>query len=167
MLFRENGQTPSSRPAENGHEAVVKLLLERSAGLEAKGNDGRTPLSFAAEKGCEGAIRLLHQDNSIRWEAVRALGKRLALFDGMLKAIAAQLEDQNKYVRWEAVEVLGKQPALKDSILKAIVARLGNQDDSVRQAAVEALIRGVLWASIRLYASIGFFELMLALMEIC
>jgi ankyrin repeat protein len=38
---------------KNGHEAVVKLLLEKGAELESKDKDGRTPLSWAAENGHE------------------------------------------------------------------------------------------------------------------
>jgi hypothetical protein len=37
------GQTPLSWAAGNGHEAVVKLLLEKGAELETKDDNGRTP----------------------------------------------------------------------------------------------------------------------------
>ena len=53
------GQTPLSWAAENGHEAVVKLLLEKGADVECKSNDGRTPLWWAAEKGHEAVVKLL------------------------------------------------------------------------------------------------------------
>jgi ankyrin repeat protein len=36
----EGGQTPLSYAAENGHEAMVKLLLEKGAELESKSNSG-------------------------------------------------------------------------------------------------------------------------------
>jgi ankyrin repeat domain-containing protein 50 len=38
------GQTPLSWAVKNGHEAVVKLLLEKGAKLEAKDKDGQTLL---------------------------------------------------------------------------------------------------------------------------
>jgi ankyrin repeat protein len=34
--------------AENGHEAVVKLLLENGADVDSEDNKGQTPLSYAA-----------------------------------------------------------------------------------------------------------------------
>jgi ankyrin repeat domain-containing protein 50 len=56
----EDGQTPLSWAAEKGHEAVVKLLLEKGAELETKDKDyGQTPLSWAAEKGHEAVVKLL------------------------------------------------------------------------------------------------------------
>ncbi|KAN0079537.1 Ankyrin repeat-containing domain protein [Elaphomyces granulatus] len=51
----EFGQTPLSWAAENGHETVVKLLLDiKNANFESKDNLGRTPLSRAAENGHRG-----------------------------------------------------------------------------------------------------------------
>jgi ankyrin repeat protein len=44
---------------QEGHEAVVKLLLERGAELEAKDNNSRTPLSWAARYGHEAVVKLL------------------------------------------------------------------------------------------------------------
>ena len=49
----------ASATAANGHEAVVKLLLEKGAELEAKDSDGRTPLRRAAENGHEAVVKLL------------------------------------------------------------------------------------------------------------
>ncbi|KAH8648185.1 ankyrin repeat-containing domain protein, partial [Tricladium varicosporioides] len=53
------GQTPLSCAAEKGHEAVVKLLLEKGAALEVQSSSGQTPLSWAAVNGHEAVVKLL------------------------------------------------------------------------------------------------------------
>src|ERR1700722_14607775 len=56
-----NGRTPLSRAAEKGHEAVVKLLLDK-VGVDLDSKDtiyGQTPLSRAAENGHEMVVKLL------------------------------------------------------------------------------------------------------------
>ncbi|RYP52701.1 hypothetical protein DL769_010625 [Monosporascus sp. CRB-8-3] len=56
----EISRTPLSRAAENGHEATVKLLLENGADLEAKDKDyDRTPLLWAVEIGHEATVKLV------------------------------------------------------------------------------------------------------------
>ncbi|KAF3916608.1 Alpha-latrocrustotoxin [Dactylellina cionopaga] len=45
--------------ANEGDEAMVRLLVEKGANLEAKDNNGMTPLLLAAKKGHEGAVKVL------------------------------------------------------------------------------------------------------------
>ena len=54
------GRTALHWAAMNGHEAAVKLLLEKGVDLESKDTgSGRTPLSWAAENGHEAVVKLL------------------------------------------------------------------------------------------------------------
>jgi ankyrin repeat protein len=55
----DNGRTALSYAAENGHESVVKLLLEKGAELETRFDNGRTALSYAAWNGHEAVANLL------------------------------------------------------------------------------------------------------------
>jgi ankyrin repeat protein len=54
-----NGRTALSWAAERGHEAVVRLLLEKGADVEAKTTFGETALPIAARGGHEAVVRLL------------------------------------------------------------------------------------------------------------
>ena len=52
--------------ATNGHEGVVRLLLERGAQREAANKNGATPLFIAAQRGHEGVVRLLLEGGAQR-----------------------------------------------------------------------------------------------------
>jgi ankyrin repeat protein len=52
-------QTPLLRAVKLGHNALVRLLLEKGADTEPYDSDGYRPLLFAAERGNEAAVRLL------------------------------------------------------------------------------------------------------------
>jgi Ankyrin repeats (many copies) len=43
--------------ADQGHEAVVRLLLEKDAELDSKSSDGQTPVSWAMERGYDAVVR--------------------------------------------------------------------------------------------------------------
>src|SRR5882757_2725137 len=51
--------------AANGHEIVVKLLLEKGVHPDSKDSDGKTPLSWAAEKGHEGVAQFLLDEDAV------------------------------------------------------------------------------------------------------
>jgi ankyrin repeat protein len=53
-------RTPLSWAAANGHEGVVKTLLERGAAVDFRDTSfGRTPLSWAAANGHEAVVKIL------------------------------------------------------------------------------------------------------------
>ena len=53
------GRTPLWFAASGGHEATVKLLIEKGADVEAKDEDGRTSLWLAAYRGHDATVKLL------------------------------------------------------------------------------------------------------------
>ncbi|KAL6868590.1 ankyrin repeat-containing domain protein [Trichoderma novae-zelandiae] len=60
-----DNQTPLLWAARNDHEAVVDLLIDANAALEARDKDqGATPLIWAARKGHEKVVRLLLERGS-------------------------------------------------------------------------------------------------------
>ncbi|ERF71929.1 hypothetical protein EPUS_06488 [Endocarpon pusillum Z07020] len=53
------GQSPLSHAAENGHEGIVRLLLQKGANPNSTDLAGRSPLSWAALNGREAVVQLL------------------------------------------------------------------------------------------------------------
>ena len=57
----EFGRAPFSYAAGNGHEAVVRLLVEsEGVDINARDNEGKTALTYATEEGHEAIVWLLN-----------------------------------------------------------------------------------------------------------
>ena len=54
---RDNGTTPLYIGAQNGHETVVRVLIELGADINKATGDGVTPFYIAAENGPEAVVR--------------------------------------------------------------------------------------------------------------
>ena len=56
---QEDGMTPLHFAAQNGHETLTRLLIEKGADVSAADEDEWTPLHRAARRGHEAVARLL------------------------------------------------------------------------------------------------------------
>ncbi|RYP10462.1 hypothetical protein DL764_000645 [Monosporascus ibericus] len=66
----KHGQTPLFLAAEQGHEAVVELLVERDdVEADSKDEDGQTPLLLAARKGHEAVVKLLVERDDVETDS--------------------------------------------------------------------------------------------------
>ncbi|KAM0417158.1 hypothetical protein ACHAPT_012866 [Fusarium lateritium] len=74
LLKVEGGWPPLGWATEDGHEAVVKLLLDR-ANPDAKDEDGQTPILWAAANGYEEVIKLLLNTGKVDLNAKDANGQ--------------------------------------------------------------------------------------------
>ncbi|RYP56997.1 hypothetical protein DL770_010789 [Monosporascus sp. CRB-9-2] len=117
------GQIPLLWAAANGRLAVLKLLVEKGAQIEARDNDNKTPLMLAAEYGHEAAAKLLVEkgaqieakDNDgstplifATWQGHEALAR-------LLVEKGAQLEAKSNLKNGSACRTEGAQIDAKDN----------------------------------------------------
>ncbi|OBT64449.1 hypothetical protein VE03_05766 [Pseudogymnoascus sp. 23342-1-I1] len=72
----QDGWTPLSLAARDGHEAVLKSLLDSDiVDTDSKNWEGRTPLSWAAENGHHAVVKLLLDSNIVDTNSKDRLGR--------------------------------------------------------------------------------------------
>ncbi|KAM6512088.1 hypothetical protein FALCPG4_017074 [Fusarium falciforme] len=103
-----NCRTPLLWAAKNGHEAVVRLLLDRGARTEAADEDDWTPLLWAAAKGHVAIVRLL-LDRGAHTEAADR-GGRTPLSYAALNGLVIVRRRQGWGAHTEAVDRGGRTP---------------------------------------------------------
>ncbi|KAI9867970.1 MAG: hypothetical protein M1813_007792 [Trichoglossum hirsutum] len=154
-LTRKN-QSPLLRAAENGHEVVVKLLLEKGAQLESKDKNGQTPLSYAARSGHEAVVKLLlekgaqleskDQDSQtpLSWAAENGHEAVVKL----LLEKGAQLESKDKYDQTPLLYAAenGHEAVVKLLLEKSAQLESKNKDDQTSllyaaQSGHEAVVK--------------------------
>ncbi|KAL2841364.1 ankyrin [Aspergillus pseudodeflectus] len=83
LLLANGGIRPDPKDhcAWHGHEAVVRLLLDRQdVKADSKDNDGLTPISFAAGGGHEAVVRLLLDRQDVDADSKDNLGRTPLLY---------------------------------------------------------------------------------------
>ena len=76
----KTGWTPLHYAATNGHLAVMELLLENHAYIDAESPNGTTPLMMAAHYGTTAAVKLLLEAGADRRAGIRA--RHAGVLDG-------------------------------------------------------------------------------------
>lgn len=72
----EKDWTLLSYAAENGHNAAVKLLIERDdVEADSRDEEGRTPLSYAAESGYDAVVKLLIERDDVEADSSDVWGQ--------------------------------------------------------------------------------------------
>ncbi|KAH6637248.1 hypothetical protein F5144DRAFT_592173 [Chaetomium tenue] len=101
----DDGKTALVTAALHGHEAIVKLLLDNGANIEAKDGFDRRPLCWAAGMSCEGVVALL-LDKGANVEAKDEAGLtplRWASENGKGANIEAKDDDGKTALSWAAL----------------------------------------------------------------
>ncbi|KAF1962050.1 ankyrin [Byssothecium circinans] len=94
----DRGWTPLSLAAYGGHEAVVKVLVERNdVEADSKDSNGRTPLSWAAEGGHEAVVKVLVEREDVNADSKDNDGGHEAVVKVLVKRedVDADLKDND------------------------------------------------------------------------
>ncbi|KAJ3486515.1 hypothetical protein NLG97_g6599 [Lecanicillium saksenae] len=126
-------RTPLSYATEEGHEAIIKLLLATDkVDVDAKDDIGRTPLLYAAENGHEAIVKLLVATDKVDVDAKDDFGRTPLSYaaENGHEAVAKLLLATEK-VDVDAKDNRGGSPLLyaagngHEAIVELLYARLG------------------------------------------
>jgi ankyrin repeat protein len=98
----KTGWTPLHYAASNGHLAIISLLLEQHAYIDAESPNGTTPLMMAAMYGTTAAVKLLLQEGA---------DPQLKNQQGLTALQFAQRGNRPDAVEAIAAAIRGKRPA--------------------------------------------------------
>lgn len=132
----------AGRPRESQHEEFTKERALLEASLQALHESTETPSKGASPSKAEVSSSLQpfltgleDRDQSVRFEAMVALGERLE--PGLLPTMEGLLEDRDPYIRQYALQYYAKLGG-KDAVPR-LLAALDDHDESVRFEAITAL----------------------------
>jgi len=100
--INKTGWTPLHYAASSGHLAIISLLLENSAYIDAESPNGTTPLMMAAMYGTPAAVKLLLQEGA---------DPQLKNQQGLTALQFAQRGNRTDSVDAIAAAIRGKRPA--------------------------------------------------------
>ncbi|KAJ6078697.1 hypothetical protein N7467_008450 [Penicillium canescens] len=136
--------------AYHGHNAVVKLLLEKNANIETKNMFDYTPLSYAASNGHEAVVRLLLENNAnietkSRWENTPLSYAAFHGHEAVVKLLLqnnANIETKN---RWERTPLSYAAFHGHEAVVKLLLQNNANieaMDESGQTPISDAALNG-------------------------
>ncbi|PQE08748.1 Ankyrin repeat protein [Rutstroemia sp. NJR-2017a BVV2] len=114
--------------AQSGHEAVVKLLLERGAHLETMDKSNRTPLSLAARNGYEAVVKLLlergaHLETMDEWNQTPLLLAAQHGHEAVVKLLLDRGADIEFKGGWNGTPLLQAATNGHEAVVKLLLER--------------------------------------------
>ena len=152
-LKDEDERTPLSWAAQYGHEAVVRLLVERyGVDIESKDNKGQTPLMWAAKGGREAVVRLLIERYGVDIESKDNEGKTPFMWaaESGCEAVVRLLIERDG-VDIDAKDIYGETPLMyaadcgSEAIVRLLIERDGVDIDAKDNDGTTPLM----WAALR------------------